>query len=124
MNLEGLKKFQNRKREQSRIAIQSAIKKLRDKGKPVNFKSVSDLSGISRKTLYKVEEFAALIKDERGDKEESALLQVIEEQKKEIAALKKEIEELKKGKNTDAALKESLASLKEQLLKPGLCNKK
>ena len=116
MSLEGLQKFQLKKREDSRKAILKAIETLRSAGKPVNFKSVSDASKISRKTLYKVEEFASLIKEQRGDLEENHLLQVIEEQKREIASLKAEIEQLKSTKK-DEDLKNSLASLKASLLK-------
>ncbi len=119
MNLEGLKKFQSKKREDSRSAILKAIEKLKQQGKPVNFKSVSDVSKISRKTLYKVDEFAALIKEHRGDDEENKYLEIIRKQKEEIASLKAEIERLKNQSQTDNKndIKDKLASLKESLLK-------
>ena len=117
MNLDGLKKFQSKKREDSRNAILNGIEKLKKNGKPINFKSVSDVSKISRKTLYKVEEFASLIKEQRGDVEEHKLQTIINDQRKEIERLKKEIEDLKNQKKDKSEIKDSLASLKASLLK-------
>lgn len=115
--IKGLKKYQEGKRQESREKIQKAIEELQKENLAVNFKSVSEKSGISRKTLYKVEEFQNLIKKCRGDKNEDFYKREIADKALEIEKLQQELEALKHKAESGDSLKDNLASLKEALLK-------
>jgi len=65
--IEGLKKFQQEKRVNTIERVKEAISTLKASNRSVNFKSVSKVSGITRKTLYKVPEIREMIEKLRDD---------------------------------------------------------
>ena len=61
-NLGGLKKYQVKKKEETIKKVRDAVKALRKKTRPVNFKTVSEKSGVSTVTIYKYSELVELIR--------------------------------------------------------------
>lgn len=118
MNIEttkGLQKYQQEKREDSRTKILQAIEKLQESNADVNFKNVSVEAGISRKTLYKVEEFRRLIKEKRGDQNEDGYKETILKQEARIKSLQKTIDELKNDKTKLDLIKTKLKNIQEKI---------
>ena len=95
--VEGLEKFQKEKRQDTIKRVDDAIKSLQKDSKEVNFKSVSDISGITRKTLYKVESLRQLIANLRGapNNISGAVVDNNPALEKEILELKEEKKQLK-----------------------------
>jgi len=60
-NLAGLKKYQIDKKEETIINVRHAVRALRKMTKPINFKTVSEKSGVSTVTIYKYPELVDLI---------------------------------------------------------------
>jgi hypothetical protein len=102
----GLEKFQHAKRQETLDRVQQAITKLQSEEKEINFKSVSDISGITRKTLYKVDELRTLIESLRQNRHPNggASKAALQEQLDKIDLLEKE----------NSALKRELLQYREQ----------
>ena len=64
-NLGGLKTYQVKKKEETIKKIKDAIKMLRKATKPINFKTVSEKSGVSTVTIYKYSDLADLVRHYR-----------------------------------------------------------
>jgi hypothetical protein len=64
--LEALREWRHKKRDGTIAAVKAAIAELEKQGAAINFKSVSEASGISRKSLYAASEAKALIMSYRG----------------------------------------------------------
>ena len=111
-NLSGLEKFQQEKRKETIDKVTKAIETLKAEGKEVNFKSVSNTSFITRKTLYKVPEIRAMIEGLRKTPEhQSSFYQ--DSLKRRVAELEKENMELKEKVKTLSGIKYSIVKLKE-----------
>ena len=111
-NLSGLEKFQQEKRKETIEKVTKAIETLKAEGKEVNFKSVSNASFITRKTLYKVPEIRAMIEGLRKTPEhQSSFYQ--DSLKRRVAELEKENMELKEKVKTLSGIKYSIVKLKE-----------
>lgn len=94
--MEALRDWQQQRRSQTLEAVVQAVETLQKEGEAVNFRSVSALSGLTRKTLYKVPEAKALILSRRassGEQESGNTLLV--NQAKRIAELENELHRLK-----------------------------
>ena len=106
--IEGLKKFQQEKRVNTIERVKEAISTLKASNRSVNFKSVSKVSGITRKTLYKVDEIRTLIEELREESlssTEVVLRKEIKELKKEIVVLQAQLSDYTKLKNSVSELK-------------------
>ena len=111
-NLSGLEKFQQDKRKETIEKVTQAVETLKSEGKEVNFKSVSNASFITRKTLYKVPEIRAMIEGLRKTPEhQSSFYQ--DSLKRRVAELEKENMELKEKVKTLSGIKYSIVKLKE-----------
>ena len=111
-NLSGLERFQQEKRKETIDKVTKAIETLEAEGKEVNFKSVSNVSFITRKTLYKVPEIRAMIEGLRKTPEhQSSFYQ--DSLKRRVAELEKENMELKDKVKMLSGIKYSVVKLKE-----------
>jgi len=111
-NISGLERFQKAKRQETIEKVTRAIETLRSEGKDVNFKSVSNASFITRKTLYKVPEIREMIESLRKTPEhQSSFYQ--DSLKRRVAELEKENSELKEKVKLLSGIKYSVVKLKE-----------
>lgn len=111
-NLSGLERFQRAKRKETIEKVTRAIKTLQAEGREVNFKSVSNASFITRKTLYKVPEIREMIEGLRKTPEhQSSFYQ--DSLKRRVAELEKENMELKEKVKMLSGIKYSVVKLKE-----------
>lgn len=113
-NLTGLERFQRDKRKETIEKVTRAIETLQTEGKDVNFKSVSNTSFITRKTLYKVPEIREMIEGLRKTPEhQSSFYQ--DSLKRRVAELEKENMELKEKVKMLSGIKYSVVKLKEYI---------
>lgn len=119
-NLEGLKQYQQEKRAETVRKVQEAIDYLQTNGLPVHFKSVAEISGITRKTLYKVDELKNMVRRRRGDllsdkdaviAGQAVAIKVLEEQ---VANLRRELASVKDKTEAIRQLKENLTARRLQ----------
>lgn len=112
VNIEGLEKYQKQKRSETIAKVKQAIERLQEEGNDVNFKSVSQVSFITRKTLYKVPEIRVMIESLRktpGNRSEFYM----DTLKKRVRDLEKENMDLKEKVKHLSGIKYSVAKLKE-----------
>jgi hypothetical protein len=76
--LEASRDWQSQKRDGVITAVRAAIAKLEKQGAAINFRSVSQISGVSRKTLYAASEAKALIASCRSGGETDLFAKVAE----------------------------------------------
>ncbi|MGE4295636.1 MAG: DUF6262 family protein [Campylobacterales bacterium] len=93
--MEALRQWQQQRRNETLEAVSRAVNELKSEGKPVNFRSVSALSGLTRKTLYSVPEAKLLILGERKEDPQTQPDRLIARQAAQIYALEQEIARLK-----------------------------
>ena len=111
-NTSGLERFQKEKRQQTIEKVERAIETLQSEGREVNFKSVSNASFITRKTLYKVPRIREMIEGLRKTPErQSSFYQ--ESLKRRITELEKENMELKDKVKHLSGVKYGVVKLKE-----------
>ena len=118
-NLEGLKQYQQEKRADTLKKVRDAIDHLQANGLPIHFKSVAEISGITRKTLYKVEELKTMVREYRGDLLPEDKDSVIAGQAVAIKVMEEEMrklrEELAKTRDKTDAIRELKQSLAARL---------
>jgi len=90
-----LKKYQDSVRENSRKRVKDAIDALIERNETIGFSSVSKECGLSRKTLYKVQEFKELINIAKKEKNEEVYENELFHKEKLIKKLQKENEDLR-----------------------------
>ena len=111
-NISGLERFQKEKRQQTIEKVEQAIRSLQAEGKEVNFKSVSNASFITRKTLYKVPRIREMIEGLRKTPERQSNFYQ-ESLKRKVAELEKENRELKDKVKYLSGVKYGVVKLKE-----------
>ncbi|PIE74143.1 MAG: hypothetical protein CSA19_01270 [Deltaproteobacteria bacterium] len=118
MNIEttkALQKYQQEKRQSSREMVNRAIAQIQANGDDVNFKNVSVASGVSRKTLYKVDEFRNLIKEKRGDQNEDGYKETILKQEQKIKYLQEVVAAFEDDKTKLEHIKLKLKAIYEKI---------
>lgn len=65
-NLGGLREYQIKAKEETIKKVRDAVKALRKATKPINFKTVSERSGVSTVTIYKYSELVDLVSHYRN----------------------------------------------------------
>lgn len=116
MNLDAinaLKEYQEDRRNETRLKILKAIEILEENAQTINFQAVSQTSGISRKTLYKVQEFKDLIKTKRHDKNEAQYKKELSNALSKVRILEQENAQLKNNLKTKELIKNELLLLRE-----------
>jgi len=108
----GLEKFQRDKRAKTIQKVKTAIQRLQEEGKPVNFRSVADASFITRKTLYKVPELRELIDSLRPDERQFSSEEAYEAR---IRTLEEENRSLRHQLERYSGLKNQLRTLRDRL---------
>ncbi|MDR3162512.1 MAG: hypothetical protein LBT81_01450 [Helicobacteraceae bacterium] len=92
----GLKEWRDKKRAETIAEVLRALERLKESGRAVNFRSLSEEANVSRKTLYQIEEIRAYVRRERGENDgETKLLQRIKELESENRSLKAALKEIK-----------------------------
>jgi len=106
---DALQKYRQQKRQDTLSRVEDAINALRLEGRDVNFKSVSRVSGITRKTLYKIPEIRSKIEDLRAPSIQTGEIDLSKFHTK-ILSLEEENKHLKEKYER---LKNSILKLKE-----------
>ncbi len=115
--LSALKKFQNDARDATRKKVQEAIAALEARGEAVGFSAVSRECKISRKTLYKVQEFRSLIGERKKLKTQKSYEEDLAARDRVIDFLKQENSRLRLYESELARLKNGLLEVKNILNK-------
>ena len=107
-----LEKYRQEKRQDTLQRANDAIKSLQLEGRDVNFKSVSRISGITRKTLYKISEIREKIEGLRAPSAQTEEIDLSKFHGK-ILQLEEEIVQLQKKLLDCETLQEKISHLKE-----------
>lgn len=91
-----LKEWRDKKRAETTAEALRALERLKESGRAVNFRSLSEEANVSRKTLYQIEEIRAYVRKERGeDDSETRLFRQMKELESENRSLKAALKEIK-----------------------------
>lgn len=93
--MEALRQWQQQRRNETLEAVSQAVQTLRAQGQAVNFRSVSALSGLTRKTLYAVPEAKLLILSQRKDGQLDESERKLAHQAARIYELEREVSRLR-----------------------------
>ena len=102
-NLGGLREYQIKTKEETIKKVRDAVKVLRKATKPINFKTVSEKSGVSTVTIYKYSELVDLVSQYRNSNSRKRIKRRINVTIAQIEVindgLEMKIQELKKENN-------------------------
>ena len=107
-----LEKYRQEKRQDTLQRANDAIRSLQLEGRDVNFKSVSRVSGITRKTLYKIPEIREKIEELRAPSAQTGEIDLSKFYNK-ILQLEQEIKQLREKLADCENLQEKISHLKE-----------